>query len=113
MRNSLFLFILVAGIICCAGGIVLAETEQGLLLSETGDLMTGYSTVIIDGDLVYPVRDLGTGRWYNVEIIQRSADGTALCTVGEPLDIIPDGVVVDETEPGDEVVDDDSSDPSP
>jgi hypothetical protein len=112
MKNSVIIFsILMSGIICSITGIAVAVPQQGLLVSETGDVMAGYSTLIIDGDLAYPVRNLETGRWYNVYIVHRTADGEILCTVGEPLDEIPDGVAADETESGDEVTDDDSTDP--
>jgi hypothetical protein len=112
MKNSHFLFpILIAGIVCSITGIAVAAPREGLLVSETGDLITGYSTVIIDGGLAYPVRNLETSRWYTVDIIQESADGTILCTVGEPMDLIPEGVATDEIQSGDEVMDDDATVP--
>ncbi|MBN2225584.1 MAG: hypothetical protein JW765_12980 [Deltaproteobacteria bacterium] len=111
MKNTLIIFsVLISVIVWCAAGIAVAGPQQGLLVSETGDVMAGYCPLIIDGDLAYPVRNLETGRWYNVYIVHRTADGEILCTVGEPLDEIPDGVAADETESGDEVTDDDSTD---
>jgi hypothetical protein len=112
MKKSLYLFLVVAGVAMFTTAGAVAASRQGLLVGETGDVITGYSAVIIDNGLAYPVRDLEADTWYTVIIIGTGDDGTILCTVGEPLEIIPDGVETDESESNEKEIDDDSE-PSP
>ncbi len=113
MKKTFLLCIIAASVAWFAAGSAAADPEQGLLVTETGDLITGYSPVIIDNGLAYPVRSLKDGLWYTVTIIHRSADGTILCTIGEALGEMPEGVAVDEGETDEEVTDDETSDPGP
>ena len=109
--KSLVILVLVIGLLLLPAVVTIAAPEQALLVDEKGDVVTGYSTVIIENGLAYPVRNLETDTWYGVIITGTAADGTILCTVGEPMGTIPEGVGVDEGESDEEEITDDS-DPS-
>jgi hypothetical protein len=111
MNKSLYLFLIVAGVLLFPAVETIAAPEQALLVDEKGDVVAGYSTVIIDNGLAYPVRNFETSTWYGVIVTGTAADGTILCTVGEPMGTIPEGVGVDEGESDEEEIDDDG-DPS-
>jgi hypothetical protein len=113
MKKVLFLCIFAGSVVRIAAGGAAAGPEQGLLVSETGDLIPGYTSVIIDNGLAYPVRSLTDGRWYEVTIIHRAADGTILCTIGEALGEMPEGVAVDEGETDEDVTDDETTESRP
>jgi hypothetical protein len=89
----------------------IAAPEQALLVDKKGDVVAGYSTVIVENGLAYPVRNLETNTWYSVVVTGTAGDGTILCTVGEPMETIPEGVGVDEGESDEEEIADDG-DPS-
>jgi hypothetical protein len=59
MNKSLYLFQIVAGVYFSVGRNNY-YTGKGFLVDEKGDVVTGYSTVIIDNGLAYPVRNLET-----------------------------------------------------
>jgi len=109
MNKMYFVLAILVGFGWCTMGEAIAAPQQGLLVDETGQPIAGYSTVIIDDSLAYPVRNLETNTWYSVIIVGTKADGTILCTVGEPLEAIPEGVGIDEGgAEEEEVVGDDS-----
>lgn len=105
MTRNFLIVLLLAGIIWCVGGGALAAPVEGLLVDQAGNELAGYSAVIIDNGLAYPVRNLESGQWYSVTIVGTSAEGAVLCRVGEVLAPIPEGVAVDESESNEEEVD--------
>ncbi len=104
--KSLLILIYVGGLFLFSAMGAVAAPEQALLVDEKGDAVAGYSTVIIENGLAYPVRNLKTNTWHSVIVTGTTADGTILCTVGEPMGTIPEGVGVDEDGSGEEEADD-------
>lgn len=111
--KSLLILIFVGGLLVFATAITIAAPEEALLVDKKGGVVAGYSTVIIENGLAYPVRNLETGIWYNVIVTGTATDGTILCTVGEPMGTIPEGVGVDESESDEEEIVDDGGPSQP
>lgn len=111
MKSWLFAVILAGGVLLFSLSAALAAPEEGLLIDEKGDVIPGYSTVIVDDGLAYPVRNLESDTWYCVIVTGTADDGTILCTVGEPMEAIPEGVAIDESGSDEEEVDDDDDRP--
>jgi hypothetical protein len=106
MKHSFFLVsALVLGIICLAAGPAASGPEQGLLVDENGGPVTGYSPVIVEDGLAYPVCNEKENAWYTVNVIGQAPDGTILCTVGERMGEIPEGVCTGDGGPGEDIED--------
>jgi hypothetical protein len=111
MKHSFCLvFALAFGIVCTIGGPAVAGPARALLVDENGDLIAGYSPVIVEDGLAYPVCSEKEGVWYIVHIVGETPDGTVLCTIGERMGEIPEGVSTGDGGPG-EVVEDEGGRP--
>ncbi len=107
MKHSFLLILaLVLGIVCLIEGPAVAGPTQALLVDESGDLIAGYCPVIVDNGLAYPVCNEKEGAWYVVNIVGEAPDGTVLCTIGERMGEIPEGVSTGDGGPGEVVKDD-------
>jgi len=72
-------------IVLLSAGMALAAPQQGLLVDENGNPITGFSNVWIEDGVAYPVYDSATHQWYSVFIIGTGENGVVRCTIGAPL----------------------------
>ena len=86
-RNLLLIsaFVLIA--LLLTAGMVLAAPPQGLLVDKDGTPVKGFSNVYVENGSAYPIYNAADQLWYNVFVIGTAADGTALCTLGQPMGV--------------------------
>ncbi len=88
MRRNVILvlaFMLIAVFI--TAGMALAAPQTGLLVDNNGAPLKGYSNVYVDNGTARPVYGSDTNLWYTVFVTGTAADGTPLCTLGNPMGV--------------------------
>jgi hypothetical protein len=96
---------LALAVICLPVTQAFSGPEEGVLVDEAGDRIAGYSPVIVEDGVAYPVCSEKDDTWYTVDVVGESADGTILCTLGYPMDKIPEDMSTGDGGPGEEVTD--------
>jgi hypothetical protein len=90
-------------VVCLPATRAFAGPEEGVLVDEVGDPVSGYSPVIVEDGIAYPVFSEKDNTWYSVDVVGESSDGTILCTLGYPMDKIPEDMSTGDGGPGEEV----------
>jgi hypothetical protein len=84
-RLSFILFASALLTVLFGAGMVLAAPQQGLLVDQNGNPVTGFSNVWIEDGVAYPVYYSATHQWYSVFIVGTGQGGVVLCTIGPPM----------------------------